>query len=107
MIPAANFRDGSVSWNGKDPTIIQLNGVSRFEKITPGMDVLTSNYSVKFPPGIPIGKIQKINKSIGSSFYDIDVKLSTDFHKLSHVYIVNHQESSQIDTLNRRTKNGN
>jgi rod shape-determining protein MreC len=107
MIPAANFRDGSVSWNGKDPTIIQLNGVSRFEKISPGMDVLTSNYSVKFPPGIPIGKIQKINKSTGSSFYDIDVKLSTDFHKLSHVYIVNHQESSQIDTLNRRTKNGN
>lgn len=107
MIPAANFRDGSVSWNGKDPTVIQLNGVSRFEKITPGMEVVTSNYSVKFPSGIPIGKILKVSKTGGSSFYDIDVKLSTDFRKLSHVYVVNYRHTSQIDTLNRRAKRGN
>ena len=107
MIPQTNFRDGSVSWNGKDPTIIQLNGVSRFEKINPGMDVVTSNYSVKFPTGIPIGKIQKVVKTGGSSFYDIDVKLSTDFRKISHVYVVNYLHSSQIDTLNRRVNRGN
>jgi len=106
MIPAANFRDGSVSWNGKDPTVIQLNGVSRFEKITPGMDVLTSNYSVKFPAGVSIGKIFKVDKTGGSSFYDIDVKLSTDFRKLSHVYVVNYRHSAQIDTLNRRANRG-
>ncbi|MFN4915541.1 MAG: rod shape-determining protein MreC [Sphingomonadales bacterium] len=106
MIPSANFRDGSVSWNGKDPTIIQLNGVSRFEKITPGMSVVTSNYSVKFPSGIPIGTILRVNKTGGSSFYDIDVKLATDFRKLSHVYVVNYSHAAQIDTLNRRTNNG-
>ena len=107
MIPQTNFRDGSVSWNGKDPTIIQLNGVSRFEKITPGMNVVTSNYSVKFPPGIPIGKIERVSKTGGSSFYDIDIKLATDFRKISHVYVVNYQFSSQIDTLNRRSNRGN
>jgi rod shape-determining protein MreC len=107
MIPAANFRDGSVSWNGKDPNIIQLNGVSRFEKIQPGMDVVTSNYSVKFPAGIPIGKIVKVGKTGGSSFYDIDVKLATDFRKISHVYVVNYQHSAQIDSLNRRVNRGN
>lgn len=107
MIPVANFRDGSVSWNGKDPTVIQLNGVSRFEKIATGMEVVTSNYSVKFPSGVPIGKILNVKQSGGSSFYDIDVKLSTDFRKLSHVYVVNYRHSSQIDTLNRRAKRGN
>lgn len=106
MIPSANFRDGSVSWNGKDPNIIQLNGVSRFEKITPGMSVVTSNYSVKFPSGIPIGTIQRVSKTGGSSFYDIDVKLATDFRKLSHVYVVNYSHAAQIDTLIRRANNG-
>jgi rod shape-determining protein MreC len=107
MIPQTSFRDGSVSWNGKDPTLIQLNGVSRFEKITPGMDVVTSNYSVKFPAGIPIGKVARVSKTGGSSFYDIDIKLATDFRKISHVYVVNYQFSSQIDTLNRRASRGN
>ena len=107
MIPAANFRDGSISWNGKDPSLIQLNGVSRFEKISPGMDVLTSNYSVKFPPGIPIGKIYAVNKTGGSSFFDIEVKLATDFRKLSHVYVVGYNYAKQVDTLNRRATRGN
>lgn len=107
MIPAANFRDGSVSWDGQDPSVIQVNGVSRFEKILPGMDVVTSNYSIKFPSGISIGKILRVSKTGGSSFYDIDVKLSTDFRKLSHVYVVNYRQNAQVDTLNRSTNRGN
>lgn len=107
MIPAINFRDGSVTWNGKDPTLIQLNGVSRFEKISKGMEVVTSNYSVKFPPGVPIGQIASFRNTGKSSFYEIDVKLSTDFRRLSHVYVVNNRFSSETDSLVRRAERGN
>lgn len=107
MIPAIDFRDGSVSWNGKNPNLIQLNGVSRFEKVKTGMQVLTSNYSVKFPPGIPVGKIAAIRNTGKSSFYEIDLVPATDFRRLSHVYIVKNRFINQTDTLQRRANRGN
>jgi len=107
MIPAIDFRDGSVGWNGKNPALIQLSGVSRFEKVKPGMQVLTSNYSVKFPPGVPIGKVSSIKNSGKSSFYEIDLVPATDFRKLSQVYIVKNRFIGQTDTLERRANRGN
>lgn len=107
MIPAIGYRDGSVTWNGKDPSFIQLNGVSRFEKISKGMKVVTSNYSVKFPPGIPIGSIASFRNTGKSSFYEIDVQLATDFRRLNHLYVVNYQYRAESDTLNRRAERGN
>lgn len=107
MIPAIDFRDGSVSWNGKNSNVIQLSGVSRFEKIKPGMEVLTSNYSVKFPAGIPIGKISSIGNTGKSSFYDIDLIPATDFRRLSQVYVVKNRYITQTDTLERKAKRGN
>jgi rod shape-determining protein MreC len=107
MIPAIGFRDGWISWNGKDPQYIQLSGVSRFEKVKPGMEVLTSNYSVKFPAGIPIGKIARIHNTGKSSFYEIDITPSTDFRRLSQVYVVNNRFLTEQDSLiNRRNERG-
>jgi rod shape-determining protein MreC len=73
MVPAIGFREGSITWNGSDPNIVQLNWVNKFENLKPGMDVITSNFSVKFPPGIPIGKIKTVRKKSTSSFYDVEI----------------------------------
>lgn len=99
MIPSINFREGSVSWNGANPELVQLNGVNKFEKLKKGMMVVTSNYSVKFPPGIQIGQIENIKFTKSSSFYSIDVKLSNDFRKLQSVYVVTDYYKSELDTL--------
>lgn len=107
MIPAIDFRDGSVSWNGKNPQYIQMFGVSRFEKVKTGMKVFTSNYSVKFPPGIPIGTVSAIRNTGKSSFYEIDLVPATDFRRLNQVYVVKNRFSSQTDSLERRANRGN
>lgn len=102
MIPAVGFREGSITWDGSDPMVAQLNWVNKFEKLKPGMDVVTSNFSVKFPPGIPIGKIKSVRKKSTSSFYEIDIDLSTDFSRLGYVYIVTDHFRSQLDTLEQK-----
>ncbi len=102
MLPELNIREGSVTWDGGDPRLAQLNNINKFEKIKVGMQVVTSNYSVKFPPGIPIGTISKIEKKSTSSFYDIDLKLATDFTKLQYLYVVTDHFQPQLDTLNAR-----
>lgn len=99
MIPEANIREGSVTWDGAKATIAQLNGIDKFENIKPGMNVVTSNYSVKFPQGIPIGTITNIRKKGTSSFYEIDLKLATDFNKLGYVYVITDYYKSQLDSL--------
>lgn len=102
MIPAVGFREGSITWDGSDPMVAQLNWVNKFEKLKPGMAVVTSNFSVKFPPGIPIGKIKSVRKKSTSSFYEIDIDLSTDFSRLGYVYVVTDHFRSQLDTLEQK-----
>lgn len=102
MIPAIGFKDGSITWDGKNPKRIQLNGVSRFEKVQAGMMVLTSNYSVKFPPGIPIGTVYTVKNTGKSSFYEIDIEPAVDFARISNVYAIKNNRRVELDTLIRR-----
>ncbi len=99
MIPEIGFREGSVTWNGLDPDLAQLNYVNKFENLKPGMKIYTSNYSIKFPPGVPIGTIKTVKKKATSSFYDINIKLAVDFKKIGYVYVVKDNFRAQLDTL--------
>lgn len=99
MIPDIGFREGSITWNGLDPNLVQLNNVDKFKNIKPGMKVFTSNYAVKFPAGIPIGTVKTVKKKATSSFYDINLKLSVDFNNLAYVYVIKDNYKAQLDSL--------
>lgn len=101
MIPDIGFREGFVSWDGKDEHFVQLNGINKFEKIRKGAKVLTSSYSPHFPEGINIGEIESFTVPGNSSFYDVQVRLSTPFNKLHTAYVVFDVYRPQIDSLNQ------
>ncbi|MEY3983902.1 MAG: hypothetical protein RL160_1461 [Bacteroidota bacterium] len=102
MIKELGFREGFISWDGKDPNYVQLNGVNKFEKLRKGLKIYTSQYSPNFPDGIEIGSIADFSIPGNSSFYEINVKLSTTFSRLGSVYIVKDIYRPQIDSLNNR-----
>jgi len=64
-----------------------------------GDTVLTSGYSIVFPPHHPIGTITSINELSGQNFYDINVALFEDMAKLDFVYIVEHRLKEEIKSL--------
>jgi len=105
MILEIGFREGFISWDGKDPAFVQLNGVNKFEKLRKGLKVYTSQYSPNFPDGIEIGEIATYSIPGNSSFYEINVRLSTPFTRLGGVYVVKDIYRSQIDSLNKRIEN--
>ena len=105
MIPELGFREGVISWDGKDPAFGQLNGVNKFEKLRKGLKVYTSQYSPNFPDGIEIGEIDNFSVPGNSSFYEINVRLSTPFTRLGGVYVVKDIYRPQVDSLNKRTEN--
>jgi rod shape-determining protein MreC len=96
------LNQGVLNWNGNNPQFASLNEVNRFEKVKKGMKLFTSNYSLIFPAGIPIGEIEEINTSLKSNFHEIVVKLSTDFTRLDHVSVVNVLEQEQLQQLDNQ-----
>lgn len=81
---------GSLSWNGESYQYAKLNEIPFHVSIAVGDTIVTSGYSSIFPEGIPVGVISSFEKEGGSNFYDIRVKLLTDFKNINYVNIVDY-----------------
>ena len=90
---------GSAEWTGKDPNFIDLVDISRYNKIYKGDSAVTSNQNAVFPPGIMVGKVEKVAVNPDQTFYNIVLRLATDFRNLSYVYVVENQQLGEQDTL--------
>ena len=90
---------GVINWNGEDPRYVELEEVNRFVKVKNGMKLFTSNYSLIFPAGIPIGTIVKSSSNLKANFFTIKVKLATDFSKIDMVSVVKNIQQEEIDQL--------
>jgi len=95
---------GSVKWDGDAFAYAQLTDINRFAPIKAGQKVYTSGYSEHYPEGILIGDIDEVTLKEGSNFYDIQIKLSTNFTSLRSVYIVQNLFKEQILELEDETR---
>jgi rod shape-determining protein MreC len=91
---------GSVSWDGVDPDFAQLNFVPRHVNPAKGDTVVTSAYNAVFPEGIMVGVIESVKQN-ETLFYDLTLKLSQDFRKLSYVEVVQSHLKNELDSLQR------
>lgn len=91
---------GSVSWDGKFPELAQLNFVPRHVNPAKGDTVVTSAYNAVFPEGIMVGVIEEVKQN-ETLFYDLTLRLSQDFRKLSYVEVVRSHLKNELDSLER------
>jgi rod shape-determining protein MreC len=89
----------STQWGGQDPRIANLLYVPRHIAVNIGDTVVTSGYNAIFPADIPIGTVRAVDIEENATFYDIEIELSTDFSKLSYVYIIENELKSDKDSL--------
>ncbi len=78
---------GSLSWDGEGYQTAILTEIPLHADIQVGDTIVTSGFSSIYPEGITIGYINDFTEK-GGSFYEIDVKLSTDFKNLSTVNVI-------------------
>lgn len=96
---------GSMTWGDSfDARIGTLKDIPNHVKVRKGESVFTSGFSL-FPPGIPIGKVIETGISGGDSFLDIKVGLSTPFHNLQHVYVVDDVLADERTKLESQNEN--
>jgi rod shape-determining protein MreC len=82
---------GEIQWEGRDYRYVDMYEIPNHLKISIGDTIVTSGYSAFFPEGLDIGTISKIDKNISNNFFDIELKLLSDFKSLYHVYVINNK----------------
>ena len=89
----------TVSWDGRQPSEAKLLYVPKHVIIQKGDIIVTSGFSSVFPANVKIGEIIEWDEQDNDTFYDITISLSTDFAKLSHVYVIGNSLNVEIDSL--------
>jgi rod shape-determining protein MreC len=95
---------GSLSWDGKGYRSAVLSEIPLHAEIQLGDTIMTSGYSSIFPEGILIGYISEIEEK-GGSFYEIKVRLSTDFKSLDNVSVIGSLLQKEKLKLEKETEN--
>ncbi len=78
---------GIIEWPGKNYRNVNLKDIPLHAVINVGDSVETSGNTKTFPEGIMIGVITDYNIEKGVN-YNIQVELSTDFKKLTNVWVI-------------------
>lgn len=89
---------GTLTWNGKDYTTVQLTDIPRQAQYKIGDTIVTGGKSVIFPEGILIGTVSKLPEKITAS-NTIDLKLFNDMTSLGYVDIIISLHKNEIRVL--------
>jgi len=81
--------NGIVVWEGGE--YLQVKNIPESFDIKKGDEIVTSNFSNKYPNDIPIGKVSKIEMDPGSLFKKVYVKSNVMFSSLEQVFVVKEQ----------------
>lgn len=95
---------GSLRWDLKDPAFAVLDDIPKHEHITVGDSLLTSGYSSFFPPKVLIGTVEGWVLAEGSNFYQVKVRLTTDFSRLNYVYVIDDKRRPEQKALEYQAK---
>ena len=87
---------GSVHWNENDYRIANLMEIPNHISIAVGDTIVTNGFSAIFPENINIGTIAGFTTNKSDNFYDIEIKLATDFKNLYNVYIIDNKTRGEL-----------
>ncbi len=90
---------GTVQWDGINADLVEFNYIPRHVAPLKGDTVVTSGYNAVFPEGIMIGVIDEVTLRDEALFYELKVRLSQDFRKLSFVTVVKNNLQVEQDSL--------
>ena len=95
---------GPLSWKETSSDKAVMEDIPHHARIVKGDTILTSGYGSIFPENYPIGVISNY-KLKGGNYYEITVKLSTDFQRLNQVQVIRNEFRKEIITLEETAAN--
>lgn len=86
---------GYVRWDGENPATALLSDIPRSVTLYKNDTVVTSGFSVMFPPGIPVGYVEMVGQQPASNFQVARIRLATPFSRLSYVYVIENLQAPE------------
>lgn len=94
---------GTISWDGKDPRYVTLEGIPKSVKVQKGDTILTSTYSGDFPPGSMVGTIESAGADAASNYYKLKIKTATNFLSVQVAYLIDNRLLEEQKALESQT----
>jgi rod shape-determining protein MreC len=94
-----NKAHGIIKYLDKDPQRVTLTGISNDIKIKKHAEVNARGSGGYFPPGTPIGIVEKLEPIEGRPLWDITVRLHQDMRRLHYVYVIKHIFKQELENL--------
>ncbi|MFA5301464.1 MAG: rod shape-determining protein MreC [Bacteroidales bacterium] len=89
---------GTLRWDGVDYRRVFLSEIPQHIEISVGDTVVSSVFSLVFPPGIPLGYVKSGSLKRGT-FLELEVELFEDFKSLHYVNVVSRYGAMEIRQL--------
>ena len=106
---SARLKDGTnglVIWEGGNAGTLVMVDVPQQVVVKKGDSVVTSSYSLYFPPGVLIGTVIKAEQVKKNTLQRIYIRSSTDFSRLQYVYVVENKMSKEKNALESQNTEG-
>lgn len=98
--------NGSLVWEGGDFRYATVVDIPTTYKLYKNDTIVTSGMANDFPEGVMVGFVESLSSAQGSGFYNVKVRLATEFNKLDHVYIIDNHFKAEQDSLMHLTQKG-
>lgn len=92
---------GTLMWDGRDAQYAQVDELPRYQQVEKGDTIVTSGFSSIFPEGVLVGVVEDFNKPTDDNFYNLKVRLFTNFHNLSFVQVIRNVGQDERNALER------
>lgn len=90
---------GLLKWDGKSSSEVYITGIANDIEVQIGDAVKTRGTRGLFPTGIIVGYVSGFNVIEGDPLWDLRVKLSVDFRKISDAYVIKNLHKEEYDNL--------
>jgi rod shape-determining protein MreC len=95
---------GILDWDGRNPLLLQLNGIPKSAELKIGDTVLTSNISLNYPPGLMVGTVARFVPEKAGNNYAIDVRPGANFYSLEYVDVIENLQLNEQLELEKKAK---
>lgn len=95
---------GKVQWDGKSPELVTMMNIPKSAQVANGDSVVTSGYSLSFPPGVLIGTVMSFEEDKASNFLTLHIKPATNFYSVEYVMVVDNLQKDEQKKLEEATR---
>lgn len=99
-----NNEHGLITWDGRDPSLVELKGIPLDAAVHGGDSVLTRGTSGRFPNDVLVGTVYSVSVKQGSPHHYIRVKLGVDLNAVYNVMLVNNKFKDEIVNMEEAAK---